>query len=252
MYVRDLSYRFVLPRGKNWEAVFLLQEVFKKFADVNIWVWGALIALVLFGVILFITFRNKQRWTTRMLVHAAMCIALSFVLSCIRLYRMPQGGSITPASTLPIMLFAYVYGFTPGVIVGMAYGMLQLLQDLYFVHPMQLLLDYPLAFAMLALSGLLREWKAGRLRIAAGCVLGGLGRIAMHTISGAIFFAEYAGDLNPWIYSLGYNFISIGIDMAICAVITLVPPVTRWIENWRKATLKPSIRAAVESTPERT
>ena len=208
------------------------QEAFEKFGEINPLTWGVVITLLAVGVILLITFRNKQRWSVTMLVNAAMSLALAFVLSCIRLYRMPQGGSITPASTLPIMMFAYAYGFAPGLLVGMAYGMLQLLQDFYFVHPMQLLLDYPLAFGMLAITGLLRDWKAAGVRMAIGCLLGGFGRTVMHVISGAIYFAEYAGDLNPWIYSLGYSFSSVFVDAVICAVIVVIPPVAKFVEQW--------------------
>ena len=131
-----------------------LKPIFSKFAEISPVVWGILAALVILGVVLFFVTRNSKKWTTRMLANAALCIALAFVLSYIRLYKLPQGGSITLASMLPIFLFAYAYGVAPGMLVGAAYGILQFIQDAYFVHPVELLLDYPLAFALLGLAGL--------------------------------------------------------------------------------------------------
>ena len=117
--------------------------MFSKFAEISPVVWGILGALVIVGVVLFFLTRDSKKWTTRMLANAALVIALSFILSYIRLYKMPQGGSITLASMLPIFMFAYAYGVGPGMLVGMAYGVLQFIQDAYFVHPVELLLDYP-------------------------------------------------------------------------------------------------------------
>ena len=103
--------------------------MFSKFAEISPVVWGILAALVILGVVLFFVTRNSKKWTTRMLANAALCIALAFVLSYIRLYKLPQGGSITLASMLPIFLFAYAYGVAPGMLVGAAYGILQFIQD---------------------------------------------------------------------------------------------------------------------------
>ena len=128
--------------------------MFSKFAKITPVTWGVIAALLIFGIVLFAITKDKKRWTARMLANAALCIALATVLSFVRLYKMPQGGSITPASMLPLFLFAYAYGVGPGMLVGAAYGLVQFLQDAYFVHPIELLLDYPLAFAMLGLSGL--------------------------------------------------------------------------------------------------
>ncbi|MBR2384770.1 MAG: energy-coupled thiamine transporter ThiT, partial [Clostridia bacterium] len=70
-----------------------------------------------------------------------MCVALSFALSYIKLFEMPQGGSVTLFSMLPIMLFSYIYGMKKGLLVGVIYGLLQAVQDPYIIHPAQFLLD---------------------------------------------------------------------------------------------------------------
>lgn len=81
--------------------------MFSKFAKITPVTWGVIAALFIFGIVVFAITKDKKRWTARMLANAALCIALATVLSYVRLYKMPQGGSITPASMLPIFLFAY-------------------------------------------------------------------------------------------------------------------------------------------------
>ena len=207
-------------------AEFLSGTIFRfdKVGENGTPMWIILAALVLMGVILFLVSRSKQRWSTRMIANASLCIALSFILSYIRLYKMPQGGSITCASMLPIFLFAYAYGVIPGFVTGLAYGLLQFIQDAYFVHPIQLLLDYPLAFAMLALAGLFREKPWG---LYAGITLGTIGRMVCAVLSGVIFFAEYAGDMNPWVYSIVYNVTYVVPEAIICMVLASIPAVRK-------------------------
>ena len=81
----------------------MFQSIFEKFAELKTATWLSLLALVAFALILLFC---RKKWDTRALTYGAMCIALSFILSYIRLYRMPQGGSITPGSMLPLMLYA--------------------------------------------------------------------------------------------------------------------------------------------------
>ena len=109
--------------------------MFSEFAEVSAATWGVIVALLLVGIIVFAVSKDKKRWTARMLANGALCIALATVLSFVTLYKMPQGGTITLASMLPIFLFSYAYGVGPGMLVGAAYGFVQFLQGgLYFVH----------------------------------------------------------------------------------------------------------------------
>lgn len=129
------------------------QSAFKKFGDFGLTTWIMLGALVALGLILLAAARSGKKWNAKVLAYAALSIALSFVLSYIRLFRMPQGGSITPGSMLPLMLFAAAFGVGPGVVAGLAYGLLQYLQGGDFLNVWQFLLDYPIAFAALGLAG---------------------------------------------------------------------------------------------------
>ena len=162
-----------------------------NFADVSTTGWIAVGALAALAVVLLVIARGHVRWTARMLATAALCLALAFVLSYIKLFDLPQGGAVTAASLLPIIAFAYSYGLAPGLVVGVAYGLLQMIQDPWIVSPVQAILDYPLAFACIALAAVARKlpdswgWLAG-------IALGGVGRFVCHVLSGVVFFAEYA------------------------------------------------------------
>ena len=100
---------------------------------------------------------RRFRWNSRSLAVAAVCLALSFLLSYIKLWDMPAGGSVTPASMLPVMLFSWLYGVGPGLLVGFAYSLLQCIQGPYVVHWLQFILDYPLAYTVLGLAGCFRR-----------------------------------------------------------------------------------------------
>ena len=176
-----------------------------------------LVALVAISLIMAYSGKNKKT-NTKILVYGGLCIAMSFVLSYIRLYRWPQGGSITPGSMLPMFIFAYIFGAKAGIIAGVAYGFLQFIQDPYVVHWAQVLLDYPIAFAAMGFAGLNRRY------LPVSVVIGGFGRFLAHFVSGFIFFGIYAPEgMNPIWYSFTVNFLLIGTETAICVAISLIP-----------------------------
>lgn len=197
-------------------------NIFAELADISVGTWIALALIVAFGVILAIV-TPKVKWNAKMLASGALCIAISFVLSYIRLLHMPQGGSITLASMLPVMMFAFAYGFGPGLICGIAYGCLQMFQDMYFLNWIQFALDYVLAFGSLAVAGLFRNWKSP-FNFSVGVIAAGALRVICHVISGVVFFADSAPEgMNPLVYSLVYNLSSVGVDALICAVLGFIP-----------------------------
>ena len=180
---------------------------------------------------------TKRGWTTRQLVFGALCIAVAFALSFLRFFEMPFGGSITPASMLPIMMFAYIYGTPKGLIVGLGYGLLQMLQGL-FITPLespilqitQVIMDYGVAFMALALAGLFKK------NLLAGVIAGGLGRLVVSTVSGILFFAMYAEGESVFVYSFVYNLTYIGPDLVICFVVALIPGIRKAINSFKSQT----------------
>lgn len=159
---------------------------------------------------------------------AGICVSLSFALSYIKLWDLPQGGSVTLVSFLPIMLFAYLYGAKKGLFVGFVYGLLQSLQDPYIIHPAQFLLDYPVAFAMAGFAGVLKNvnMKSPQLKFALSALIGGAMRYVAHVLSGAFAFGAYAldaGASNVFTYSLAYNsFVFVDIALVIIAGVLLL------------------------------
>ena len=126
---------------------------------------------------------------TKKLVFSATAIALATVVSvAIKLPSLPNGGSITLFSMLLVCLVGYWYGPTTGIIAAFAYGILQFITGPYIVHPAQILLDYPLAFGALGLSGFFYQKKQGLLL---GFLAGATGRFLFHQISGLIFYTTY-------------------------------------------------------------
>lgn len=177
----------------------------------------ALSALVLAALVLFGIGKTRNQWTATTLSYASLSVALGFVLSFIKLFEMPQGGSVTLASMLPVMLFAAAYGAGPGLLVGAVYGLLQYLQGGWFVHPIQFVLDYPLAFAMIGLAGvythLPKKWSKWSLY--ACMILAAMGRALSATLAG-IFFWETA----PWA-SLVYNGTYLVPETVICILLAI-------------------------------
>ncbi|HHX22913.1 MAG: energy-coupled thiamine transporter ThiT [Tepidanaerobacteraceae bacterium] len=202
-----------------------IMDIFKDLAEINPTTFFILTFIVVLAFVFrFIGVRTKL--DTKAIVYGGLCVAIAFVLSYIRLYRWPQGGSITLASALPVFIYAYIFGPTAGIAAGTAYGLLQLIQDPYILHPFQVFLDYILAFAAWGLAGFFRK------NISFGIILGGIGQIFSSFLSGVIFFGSYAPEgMSPIIYSLAVNGTVLGTNMLICLVISLLPQVRGMIEQ---------------------
>ena len=139
------------------KSSYVKDTLFKKIINADISFWLMLVGLVALAAIFFAIAKSRKSWNSRSIAYGAMAIALSFVLSYIRVFRMPQGGSITPASMLPLMLFSAAFGVGPGVAAGLVYGILQYLQGGDFLNVWQVLFDYLIAFAALGLAGLYKH-----------------------------------------------------------------------------------------------
>ncbi len=129
-----------------------------------------------------------------------MFVALATILSMLKIFDMPYGGSVTLASMVPILWLALRRGPATGLFSATLYGVVQLAFGPYIVHPAQVLLDYPIAFGMLGVAGLFQE------RPFIGVTLGTLGRFVAHFISGILFWYMYAPEgMSPTVYSAIYN-----------------------------------------------
>jgi len=157
----------------------------------------------------------------KMLVEAGIMIALAQILSYVKLFEMPMGGSVTAASMVPILLFAVRWGAKSGLLVGTVYGILQfLLGPKWSFHPISILGDYVVAFGLLGLAGLFKEDVKG---ITLGTFLGIFGRFVCHVISGVVVFASYAPEgQHPLVYSILYNGTYLMPEFVISLVLVLL------------------------------
>jgi thiamine transporter len=166
-----------------------------------------------------------KKLTTKKIVYSAAALALAMVCSMIKFANLPMGGSVTLFSMLFVTLIGYWYGPRVGLITGVAYGLLQFIIEPYFYTLPQVLLDYPLAFGALGLSGFFYQKKHG-LQI--GYIAGVVGRYIFSTISGFVFFGSYAPEGTPAIiYSLTYNATYILPEAIITLIFISIPPVTK-------------------------
>ena len=204
------------------------ETTFSKLTEVRPETWLALAALVALAAILILISRKKVRWTSKMVAYGALAMAASFVLSCVRLYRMPTGGSVTLGSMLPLMLFSAAYGVVPGIVAGLAYGGLQVLQGAWFLNVWQFIFDYFLAFAALGLAGIAKDrpkkWLYFSIPLAA------LGRAVSAIIAGLMWAAATVagGDAlmigktvytSTLLYSAVYNGAYLIPDTVICLIL---------------------------------
>ena len=153
---------------------------------------------------------TNSRLRVRALCEGAIMVALAFVLSFVKLYQLPNGGSLTPAM-FPILLYALRWGLPRGLIAGFVFGLLQLIFDGAYAWGWQsMLLDYLLAFTPLGLCGLFKGKAWG---IFPGTLIGCLGRFIVHHISGVTIYRiieptavpGFGTFDNAQLYSLVYN-----------------------------------------------
>ena len=152
----------------------------------------------------------KSHLRIRALCEGAIMVALAFVMSFIKLYELPNGGSLTPAM-FPILLYALRWGLPQGLTAGFVFGLLQLIFDGAYAWGWQsMLLDYLLAFTPLGLAGLFKGKAWG---IFPGTAIGCLGRFLVHHLSGITIYRIVVPTAipglgtydNPHLYSLVYN-----------------------------------------------
>ena len=149
------------------------------------------------------------RTRTRMLCEGAIMVAIAQVLSYVKLWEMPWGGSIV-LSMVPLILFSVRWGLGSGLLASFAFGVLQFMFDGGFAIGWQSIIgDYLLAFTVLGLAGLMKGKKLG---VFWGTLIGGFARFLVHYVVGATVWAEYMPEeffgmtmTSPWIYSLLYN-----------------------------------------------
>ncbi len=157
---------------------------------------------------------KEQFFSIKILAEIIVSVALAATLSLIShsFFSLAQGGSIN-IGMLPILLLSLRRGSKIGIFAGAVFGVVDLAIEPFVVHPIQLILDYPLAFAALGVAGFFQK------RPVIGVVISITGRFISHFVSGVVYFSEYAGQIHPIIYSAIYNATYIIPSMVICTII---------------------------------
>ena len=151
-----------------------------------------------------------------------ICLALAFVLSQLKLFEMPMGGSVTPASTLPIIVYGVAFGPVWGFIIAFIFSLLQLIGG-WLVTPFQVILDYTIGYTALGFAGfaalkadsrskikdaLGRFRAASLIKVIAFSAVAYIVRWLGSVASGVIFYADYAAEAgydSALVYSMVYN-----------------------------------------------
>ena len=172
---------------------------------------------------------SEKRTDVKALTVSALLIALATVLGQIKVFEMPQGGAVTLFSILPIAVCAYLLGTRRGVMAGFCVGLINLIFGPYVIHPVQLLMDYPIAFGAVGLAGITRNYRNG---LTTGYIIGLIGRYICAVLSGVIFFGAYAPEgFNAWTWSLWYNLTYLAAEGLLTVLIINIPPVKNMFLN---------------------
>lgn len=184
---------------------------------------------------------QKSHLRIRALCEGAILLALAIVLnflSKILFANLPNGGSVTLAM-FPILLYAHRWGLGRGILMGLSYGLLDMLFDGGYAWGWQsILLDYLLAYSALGLGGMFKSKAWG---IFPDILIGSLGRFLIHHISGVTIYriiapTEVSGFgvfSSPHLYSLVYNSVYMVPNTLIALVIAaiLVVPMKKYFEG---------------------
>ena len=181
---------------------------------------------------------DRHKMSTKQLVFCAMAMALAFITSYIKIFSMPWGGSITLCSMLFIVLIANWYGVQTGVLVGLAYGILQFIQEPFVLSFFQVCCDYILAFAALGLAGFFAHKSHGLVK---GYIVAVLARGAFHAIGGYLYWMDYMPENFPQslksIYPIAYNYSFLLAEAVITIIIISIPAVASALGRVKKTAL---------------
>lgn len=172
---------------------------------------------------------KKKRISTKQTVFSAAALALAFLLSYVKLFSMPYGGSVTLCSMLFVTLIGYWYGPVVGIMSALAYSLLQLFQDggAWMLSPLQVMFDYVFAFAALGFSGFFAKSKNGLIK---GYLVAVFFRALFNTLGGYFFWMDSMPEEFPqsiaFLYPVVYNYGFVIVE-AIITVIILALPATK-------------------------
>jgi thiamine transporter len=185
----------------------------------------AIFAVIGIVLLAFLVIRmRKVKLTTHIMTNVGIALALSTVLKMIKFYQMPNGGSATLGSMVPILLIGLLYGSEIGFLTGLLFGVIDFILGPFIMHPVQVIFDYPLAFTALGIVGYFRD--KGKLMTLAGVVFAIFARFLSHFISGIIFYGSFAPEnTTPAAYAFTYNMSYILPEAILCIIVLALLPI---------------------------
>ena len=184
----------------------------------------AAVAALLIGSVLAGNRSKKKIFPAKQLAFCGLALALAFVTSYVHIYKLPFGGSVTLFSMLFIVLIANWYGAGTGILVGLVYGIMQFIQEPYFLTFFQVCCDYLFAFAALGIAGFFRNKKNG---LTIGYIAGVIGRGVFASIAGYVFWMDYMPETFPssldWAYPVIYNFSYLLAEGIVTLIVINIP-----------------------------
>ena len=172
---------------------------------------------------------NTTIFEPKVIAEVTIFAALSAVLYTVTIpfLTLPYGGSVTAGSMVPIIWLSFRRGVKVGIFGGIIFGLVALPIDIMrlsyspIVHPVQVLLDYPIPFGAIGLAGLFKPSSSnGFLRPLGGVAVATLGRFLSHFIAGIFFWTTFG--LDGIIYSAGYNGSFLAVEFVIATVIVYI------------------------------
>lgn len=213
--LKGFSFNF---KGIDFKAI---SEGFTEAPKQPVAIFALLGLIILALVVLRV---RKVKLTTTIMTQVGVTLALGTVLKMVKFYQLPNGGSATLGSMVPIFLIALFYGSEIGMLTGLLFGLIDFILAPYIMHPVQVLFDYPLAFASLGIAGYFRN--KGKVQMILGIILSIAARFLFHFISGVVFYGSYAPEGQSAVaYSFLYNLSYIGPEAVLCIIVLALLPV---------------------------
>lgn len=155
-----------------------------------------------------------KKTNIRKLTVSAILIALATVLSLIKIWTNPWGGSVTLFSMVPIVLISVMFGTRWGLFSSFVFALVQIGVDIVGMMAWgmdarmwfgAIVFDYLVAYTAIGFAGVFK--KNGAVGICLGTFLALVLRFLSHFISGYIFFDIWMPETfsNPAVYSVVYN-----------------------------------------------
>ena len=210
---------------------------------------SALAVILLAAAVIFFCSKNSstRKMTTQQLVTCAVALALAYVTSYIKIFKLPFGGSVTLFRMLFIVLIGYWYGAKIGILTGLVYGIFQFLQEPYVLSLFQVCCDYILAFGAMGIAGFFsKSKKHGLVKAYLAAILA---RGAFHALGGYLYWMDYMPSNFPKsltaLYPIIYNYSFILAEGILTVIVISIPAVSKALNQIRSATTIP----AVSKTP---